>query len=104
MIITAIETILVDAFPNLCYVHIHTDAGLIGLGETFFGPEAVAAHLHATAAPMLLGQDPFRIERHWHNLYAGPAPPSIGARAPAVSAVHLRSLGHPGPAAGLPPS
>ncbi len=102
MIITAIETILVDTFPNLCYVHIHTDAGLIGLGETFFGPEAVAAHLHATAAPMLLGQDPFRIERHWHNLYAGPARRSIGAEARALSAVDLALWDILGQAAGLP--
>jgi galactonate dehydratase len=102
MIITAIETILVDTFPNLCYVRIHTDAGLIGLGETFFGPEAVAAHLHATVAPVLLGQDPFRIERHWHNLYAGPARRSIGAEARALSAVDLALWDILGQAVGLP--
>jgi L-alanine-DL-glutamate epimerase-like enolase superfamily enzyme len=102
MIITALETILVDAFPNLCYVRLHTDAGLIGLGETFFGPEAVAAHLHATAAPLLLGQDPFRIERHWHNLYAGPARRSIGAEARTLSAVDLALWDILGQAVGLP--
>jgi L-alanine-DL-glutamate epimerase-like enolase superfamily enzyme len=102
MIITALETILVDAFPNLCYVRLHTDAGLIGLGETFFGPEAVAAHLHATAAPLLLGQDPFRIERHWHNLYAGPARRSIGVEARALSAVDLALWDILGQAVGLP--
>jgi L-alanine-DL-glutamate epimerase-like enolase superfamily enzyme len=102
MIITALETILVDTFPNLCYVRLHTDTGLIGLGETFFGPEAVAAHLHATAAPLLLGQDPFRVGRHWHHLYAGPARRSIGAEARALSAVDLALWDILGQAVGLP--
>jgi L-alanine-DL-glutamate epimerase-like enolase superfamily enzyme len=102
MIITALETILVDSFPNLCYVRLYTDAGLIGLGETFFGPEAVAAHLHATAAPLLLGQDPFRIERHSHDLYAGPARRSIGTEARALSAVDLALWDILGQAVGLP--
>ena len=38
MKITAVETIRLGEFPNLLWVHIHTDQGLIGLGETFFGP------------------------------------------------------------------
>ena len=32
--------------------------GPVGLGETFFGAEAVEAYLHETAAPHLLGKDP----------------------------------------------
>src|SRR5688500_791383 len=35
--ITEVETIKLGEFPNLLYVRIHTDEGLIGLGETFFG-------------------------------------------------------------------
>ena len=50
MIITALETVLVDAFPNLCYVRIHTDAGLIGLGETFFG-FLLTGHVHGPYHP-----------------------------------------------------
>ena len=37
MKITAVETILVEEFPNLAWVQVHTDDGLVGLGETFFG-------------------------------------------------------------------
>jgi hypothetical protein len=48
--IAAVETISVDDFPNLCCVRIHTDGGIVGLGETFFGPEAVATHIHAVAS------------------------------------------------------
>ena len=55
MKITELETILVGEFPNLCYVRVHTDEGVSGLGETFFGAEAVSAWVHETAAAYLLG-------------------------------------------------
>src|SRR5207248_7017799 len=41
--ITALETIQLEEFPNLVWVRVHTDEGLIGLGETFFGASSVAA-------------------------------------------------------------
>jgi len=41
MKITALETLRLAEFSNLLWVRLHTDEGLIGLGETFFGPEAV---------------------------------------------------------------
>src|SRR4051812_14213253 len=46
--ITAIETILLDEFPNLLWVQIHTDTGHVGIGETFYGARAVEAHIHET--------------------------------------------------------
>jgi L-alanine-DL-glutamate epimerase-like enolase superfamily enzyme len=68
MKITALETLLIDEFPNLTYVLVHTDEGITGLGETFFGAQAVAAWVHETAAPYLLGRDPMQIDRHWRGL------------------------------------
>ncbi|HXC78208.1 MAG TPA: mandelate racemase/muconate lactonizing enzyme family protein [Candidatus Acidoferrum sp.] len=62
MKITALETILLDEFPNLLWVQVHTDAGHVGIGETFYGARAVEAHIHETLAPRLLGADPLRIE------------------------------------------
>ena len=62
MRITAIETIQLGEFPNLCFVRLHTDGGLVGLGETFFGAHEVAAYLHETAAPRLLGKDPSALD------------------------------------------
>ena len=62
MKITALETILLDEFPNLLWVQVHTDAGHVGIGETFYGARAVEAHIHEWLAPRLLGADPLRIE------------------------------------------
>jgi L-alanine-DL-glutamate epimerase-like enolase superfamily enzyme len=59
MKITGFETI---------WLHIHTDEGLIGLGETFFGPRAVEAHIHETVAPLLLGKPALQMDRHGRTL------------------------------------
>jgi L-alanine-DL-glutamate epimerase-like enolase superfamily enzyme len=40
MKVTAVDTIQVAAFHNLVWVEIHTDEGLVGLGETFRNPHA----------------------------------------------------------------
>ena len=69
MKITALETIRNAEFPNLLWLHIHTDEGLSGLGETFFGAQAVEAYLHESVAPQLLGQDPSRIDHIARKLY-----------------------------------
>jgi len=57
MKIAAVETLHLGEFPNLLWVILEDEAGNRGLGETFFGPEAVAAHIHDFAAPRLVGQD-----------------------------------------------
>ena len=56
MKVTALETILVGEFPNLCYVRVHTDEGLVGLGETFFGAQAVSAAETQAARAWALGK------------------------------------------------
>ena len=73
MKITEIETIYVDEFPNLLWVQLHTDDGIDGLGETFFGADAVEAHIHEFIAPYLLGKSALDIEHHSHRMtgYAG---------------------------------
>ena len=58
MRITAIETIRLGEFPNLIWVHVETDEGLVGLGEVFYGAGAVEAHIHEFIAPYLLGENP----------------------------------------------
>ena len=90
MRITAIETIHVGAYPNITFVEVHTDAGITGLGETFRGPQAVAAHIHESIAPYLLGRDPCLVEAHSHHMlngYLGFA--SSGAETRGASAVDI---------------
>ena len=62
MKVTQLETIRLGEFPNIIWVRLYTDEGLVGLGETFMGAQAVEAYLHEWAAPKLLGQDPLAIE------------------------------------------
>ena len=63
MKITAIETIRLEEFANLLWLRVHTDEGLVGLGETFFLPKTVEAYVHESIAPKLLGRDPLAIDR-----------------------------------------
>jgi galactonate dehydratase len=63
MKITALETIRIAEQPNLMWLMVHTDAGLSGLGETFFGAATVEAHVHEYIAPRVIGRDPLEIDR-----------------------------------------
>lgn len=60
--ITAVETLRLDEFSNCLWVLIHTDQGVHGLGETYFGAKAVEAFIHETAAPKILGRNGLEIE------------------------------------------
>ena len=102
MKIVKIETLRVEAFPNLTFVQVHTDEGLTGLGETFYGAEAVEAHIHSVASAALLGQDPLRIEHHSAQLagYTGYA--GSGTETRARSAIDLALWDILGQATGQP--
>lgn len=63
MKITAIETVRIAERPNLLWVQVHTDDGLVGLGETFFGAATVEAHVHEYIAPRVIGRDPLEIDK-----------------------------------------
>lgn len=89
MKISEIETLLIEEFPNITFVRIFTDEGLVGLGETFWGAQAVAAWIHETAAPYLLGKDPLQIERHWRALTGFVGFNGTGAEVRGKSAVDL---------------
>ncbi|RJG41290.1 mandelate racemase/muconate lactonizing enzyme family protein [Mesorhizobium sp. DCY119] len=63
MKITAIETVQLPHLNNILWVLVHTDEGIIGLGETFRGTNAVAAYLHSDVANLLVGANPLEIDR-----------------------------------------
>src|SRR6478736_5949464 len=67
MKITAIETIPVDRY---LFIQVHTDEGIIGLGESgTWGFLEASAQVVETFKRYLIGQDPLRIEHHWNYLY-----------------------------------
>ncbi len=97
MKITCVETIYlqsgirVHAGPvQYLWVRLHTDEGLVGLGETYPFPGAAKAVIHSALAGVLLGRDPMRIDKLWADMllavsYSGWA----GAEMRAISAVDL---------------
>ena len=67
MKITDIKSIFVDRYY---FVQVHTDAGIVGLGESgAWGYLEASAGAVETFKRYLIGQDPLRIEHHWQYLY-----------------------------------
>jgi galactonate dehydratase len=110
MRVTAVETIhlargiTVHQGPiRWLWVRIHTDDGLIGLGETYPSPEAEKAVILERLAPLLLGRDPLQIDKLWADMflavsYSGWA----GAEMRAISAIDIALWDLAGKAAGMP--
>ena len=69
MKITHVETVRVAEKPETIWVRVHTDTGLIGLGESWYAASTMEAAVHDHFAPLLVGKDPFAIERHWLNMF-----------------------------------
>src|SRR4051812_39388155 len=90
MKITSIETLRTEEFANVLWVRVHTDAGVVGLGETFYGAGAVESHIHDTLRWRLLGRDPLRIEAiHRDMLNLPMAQSSTGVEYRAASAIDI---------------
>lgn len=90
MKITSIETLRTEEFANVLWVRVHTDAGVIGLGETFYGAGAIEAYLHDTLAGRILGKNPLHIEAiHKEMLNLPMAQSSTGVEYRAASAVDI---------------
>ena len=89
--VTAIETVIPERlFPGLLLLRIHTDAGIVGHGETYYAPHAVAALVHDWMARRLLGNDALAIESHWRFFYERAANFGVrGAELRAISALDL---------------
>ncbi len=68
MKVVALETLQLAEFPFLFWLRVHTDAGIVGTGETFWAPGPVASYIHDNVAGYLLGKDPRDIELHDRTL------------------------------------
>ena len=103
MKVTQIETIRLAEHPQAIWVQVHTDTGLVGLGETFYAPTAVQAAVHDHFGPLLIGRDPHAVERHWEAMFrlsdhAGYG----GAEMRAISALNMALWDIKGQAVELP--
>jgi galactonate dehydratase len=87
--VVQVDTLRLGEFPNILFVLVRTDEGLVGLGETFFGARAVEAYVHETAAPYLLGKDPLRIDYHASQLHGYLGYASSGAETRGNSAIDI---------------
>ena len=68
MKITKLETFLVK--PRWLFLKIHTDEGLVGLGEPILeGRALTVAQAVAEIEPYLIGKDPTRVVHHWQAIY-----------------------------------
>ena len=68
MKITKLETFLVK--PRWLFLKIHTDEGLVGLGEPIVeGRALTVAQAVAELESYLVGQDPTRVVHHWQAMY-----------------------------------
>jgi galactonate dehydratase len=63
LLITHLETFRPAEQANLLLLALHTDEGLVGVGEAFSASSAVETYLHETVAPALAGQSDLAPER-----------------------------------------
>jgi galactonate dehydratase len=68
--IQAIETIRYERQPNILWVRVHADNGMIGLGETYYLPGAVEAVVHDMIADFVLDQPVFNTEHIWDTVFS----------------------------------
>jgi L-alanine-DL-glutamate epimerase-like enolase superfamily enzyme len=109
MKITAIETvhlskgITVHSGPiQWLWVRIHTDEGLVGLGETYPSPESEKAVVRRLA-PLLMGRNPLEIDRLWADMFQTVASSGwAGSEIRAISALDIALWDLAGKALGAP--
>src|SRR6266540_6755766 len=66
--ITQLETFLVK--PRWLFLKIHTDEGIVGLGEPILeGRAKTCAAAVEEVAPYLIGKDPRNVVHHWQAIY-----------------------------------
>jgi galactonate dehydratase len=102
MKITSLEILRVP--PSWVWVRVHTDAGLVGLGEPYLEnhPEVVIAEVRRLE-PFLIGQDPTRVEELWQVMYtSGLGYVGGPVKMSAISGIDMALWDLAGKAAGVP--
>ena len=97
MKITRIETIILSRGITVhageiswLWVRVHTDEGLIGLGETYPAADSCEAVIRKQLAPLLIGRDPRQIDRLWNDMFMAVSYHGwAGAELRAISAIDI---------------
>ncbi|MBZ2198985.1 mandelate racemase/muconate lactonizing enzyme family protein [Occultella gossypii] len=102
MRITQVESIIL--LEQFHIVKVHTDEGLIGIGEISPMNAAVThAIVEHALAPLLVGEDPGDIERLWRRMYTKPYKLGpMGAQLEAIAGIDIALWDLLGKAANLP--
>jgi len=87
--IRSVSTVQIAMQPNVLWVQVETADGALGLGETFFGADAVRLMSMRPRRPYLLGKDALDITAHWRALYRLWSRKGVGAEARGASAVDI---------------
>jgi L-alanine-DL-glutamate epimerase-like enolase superfamily enzyme len=103
MKIERVETLRHPRFPRFLWVQVHTDAGIVGLGEVGHNAAAAEPVVHDYARRFLLGADPGRIDHLWTTIYDAMRVLSpAGSELRALAAVDVALWDVLGQVAGLP--
>jgi len=89
MKITTVESFVHADFPNIIYVKVGTDAGVYGIGESYYFGRTVATFVDEFIAPNLIGLDPANIESISRKLTTYTGALSSGVEMRAKSAVDI---------------
>jgi L-alanine-DL-glutamate epimerase-like enolase superfamily enzyme len=97
-----IETITIAEHPELIYLKLHMDDGIVGLGEAYGGAAAIESYLHDVAAPRLLTADAATLVDTIRSLFLEAKASRAPAHRRGASAIDLAFWDAVGQAAGLP--
>ena len=103
MKITDIKIHLASEWRTFLFVTVHTDEGIVGIGEggitsRELGVKGVLEHLK----PLLIGQDPFDTEKIWQQCWRGGFFPSGQILSGAIAAIDIALWDIKGKALGVP--
>jgi len=92
-----------DGRAEFCWIRIHTNAGIIGLGETYPSVNGELGSLKDISAEYLIGKDPRDIESIWEEIYKYQSMRNAGgSEMHILSAIDMALLDILGKSTGLP--
>lgn len=102
MKITSVTPIVHAEFPNIVHVEVSTDAGVIGLGESYYFGATVAQFINEFAGPAIIGKNPLEREDISRSLTTYVGYNGSGAETRARSAIDIALWDIAGKVAGKP--